>query len=97
MKGPSHPAMEAVCPASPGLGDCVTLVQDNRRQVVVVIPVELILVPFGIVVAALLVVGAVTGAAFKFVWVVLKVIFVLCFWWLLLLIGGVALLRSIVR
>ncbi len=54
----------------------------------------LILVPFGIVVAALLVVGAVTGAAFRFVWIVLRLIFVLCFWWLLLLIGGVALLRS---
>jgi hypothetical protein len=58
---------------------------------------ELILVPFGIVVAALLVVGAVTGAAFKFIWFVLKVIFVLLFWWLLLLIGGVALLRSILH
>jgi hypothetical protein len=58
---------------------------------------ELILVPFGIVVAALLVVGAVTGAAFKFVWIVLRFIFVLCFWWLLLLIGGVALLRSILH
>ena len=33
---------------------------------------ELILVPFGIVVAVLLVVGAVTGAAFKFVWIVLR-------------------------
>ena len=41
---------------------------------------ELILVPFGIVVAAFLVMGAVTGAAFKFVWIVLKFIFVLCFW-----------------
>jgi len=58
---------------------------------------ELILVPFGIVVAALLVVGAVTRAAFKFVWIVLRFIFVLCFWWLLLLIGGVALLRSILH
>lgn len=58
---------------------------------------ELIFVPFGMVVAALLVVGAVTGAAFKFVWIVVKVVFVLCFWWLLLLIGGIALLRSIVR
>jgi hypothetical protein len=58
---------------------------------------ELILVPFGIVVAALLVVRAVTGAAFKFVWIVLRFIFVLCFWWLLLLIGGVALLRSILH
>jgi hypothetical protein len=58
---------------------------------------ELILVPFGVVVAALLVMGAVTGAAFKFVWVVLRLIFVLCFWWLLLLIGGVTLLRSILH
>jgi hypothetical protein len=56
---------------------------------------ELILVPFGIVVTALLVVGAVTGAAFKFVWIMLRLVFVVCFWWLLLLIGGVALLRSI--
>lgn len=58
---------------------------------------ELILVPFGIVVAALLVVGAVTGAAFRFVWIVLKIVFVVCFWWLLLLIGGIALLRSILH
>ncbi|MCX6063290.1 MAG: hypothetical protein NTV26_03725 [Caldiserica bacterium] len=58
---------------------------------------ELILVPFGIVVAALLVAGAVTGAAFKFVWIVFRLAFVVCFWWLLLLIGGVALLRSILR
>lgn len=58
---------------------------------------ELILVPFGIAVAALLVAGAVTGAVFKFVWIVLKVIFVVCFWWLFLLIGGVALLRSILH
>ena len=58
---------------------------------------ELILVPFGIVVAALLVAGAVTGAAFKFVWIVFRLVFVVCFWWLLLLIGGVALLRSILR
>jgi hypothetical protein len=57
---------------------------------------ELILVPFGIVVTALLVVGAVTGAAFKFGWIMLRLVFVVCFWWLLLLIGGVALLRSIV-
>jgi len=55
---------------------------------------ELILVPVGIVMAALLLVGAVTGAAFKFVWFVLKVVFVLLFWWLFLLIGGVALLRA---
>jgi hypothetical protein len=55
---------------------------------------ELILVPFGIVVAALLIAGAVTGAAFKFVWFVLKIIIVLVFWWLFLLIGGVALLRA---
>jgi len=59
--------------------------------------VELILVPFGMVVAALLLVGAVTGAAFRFVWIVFKLVFVICFWWLLLLIGGVALLRSILR
>ncbi|HWQ22275.1 MAG TPA: hypothetical protein VN478_06080 [Clostridia bacterium] len=58
---------------------------------------ELILVPFGIVIAALVVAGAVTGAVFRFVWIVLKVIFVVCFWWLLLLVGGVALLRSFVR
>lgn len=58
---------------------------------------ELILVPFGIVVAVLLVVGAVTGAVFKFVWIVLRFIFVLCFWWQLLLIGGVTLLRSILH
>ena len=58
---------------------------------------ELILVPFGMVVAALLVVGAVTGAAFKFVWIIFRLVFVVCFWWLLLLIGGVALLRSILR
>ncbi len=58
---------------------------------------ELILVPFGIAVAGLLVAGAVTGAAFKLVWIVLKIVFVVCFWWLLLLIGGVALLRSIVH
>jgi hypothetical protein len=58
---------------------------------------ELVLVPFGIVVAALLVVGAVMGAVFKLVWIMLRFIFVLCFWWLLLLIGGVALLRSILR
>jgi hypothetical protein len=45
---------------------------------------ELIPVPLGIVVAALLVVGAVTGAAFKFVWFALKIIFALLFWWLLL-------------
>ncbi|MHB8070372.1 MAG: hypothetical protein ACYDHF_00270 [Candidatus Cryosericum sp.] len=55
---------------------------------------ELILVPFGIVMAALLIAGAVTGAAFKFVWFVLKVVIVLVFWWLFLLIGGVALLRA---
>jgi hypothetical protein len=58
---------------------------------------ELILVPFGIVVTALLLVGAVTGAVFKFVWVMLRLVFVVCFWWLLLLVGGVALLRSIVH
>jgi hypothetical protein len=58
---------------------------------------ELVLVPFGIVVAALLVAGAVTGVTFKFVWIVLRFIFVLCFWWLLLLIGGVALLRGILH
>lgn len=58
---------------------------------------ELVLVPFGIVVAALLVVGAVMGAVFRLVWIMLRFIFVLCFWWLLLLIGGVALLRSILR
>jgi hypothetical protein len=58
---------------------------------------ELILVPFGIVVAALLVAGAVMGAAFKFVWFALKVVFVLLFWWLLLLVGGVALLRVILH
>ncbi|HEY5000379.1 MAG TPA: hypothetical protein VII15_00945 [Candidatus Cryosericum sp.] len=62
-----------------------------------VVPMELVLVPFGIVVAALLVVGAVMGAVFKLVWIMLRFIFVLCFWWLLLLIGGVALLRSILR
>ena len=61
------------------------------------VPTELVLVPFGIVVAALLVVGAVTGATFKLVWIVLRFIFVLCFWWLLLLIGGVALLRGILH
>mgnify|MGYP001766566775 CR=1 FL=1 len=55
---------------------------------------ELILVPFGIVVAALLLAGAVTGAVFKVVWFVLKVVIVLAFWWLFLLIGGVALLRA---
>ncbi|MFZ2412956.1 MAG: hypothetical protein WAW16_01880, partial [Candidatus Cryosericum sp.] len=69
----------------------------DRRQGVEVIPVELILVPFSIAVAALLVVGAVTEAAFTFVWIALKAIFVVCFWWLLLLIGGVALLSSVVR
>ncbi len=58
---------------------------------------ELILVPCGIVVAALLIAGAVTGAAFRFVWFVLKVIFVLLFWWLLLLIGGAALLRAVLH
>lgn len=58
---------------------------------------ELILVPFGIIVAGLFVAGALTGAAFKFVWFVLKVLFVLVFWWLLLLIGGVALLRAILH
>jgi hypothetical protein len=42
-------------------------------------------------------VGAVTGAVFKFVWVMLRLVFVVCFWWLLLLVGGVALLRSIVH
>ena len=40
---------------------------------------ELILVPFGIVVAALLLAGAVTGAVFKVVWFVLKVVIVLAF------------------
>jgi hypothetical protein len=93
----SQPATEKGYQAFPELARHVTFVTGNRRQGVEVIPVELILVPFGIVVAALLVVGAVTGAAFKFVWIVLKVIFVVCFWWLLLLIGGVALLRSIVH
>ncbi len=55
------------------------------------------LVSVGLLVGVLIVIGAVTGAAFRLVWWVLRFIFVLCFWWLLLLIGGVALLRGALR
>lgn len=89
--------METRWKVSPGPAGCVTFARGDRRQGVEVVPMELIIVPFGIAVGAFLVVGAVTGVAFKFVWIVLKIIFVVCFWWLFLLIGGVALLRSILH
>jgi len=55
---------------------------------------ELVLVPLGIV-FFLMAGGALAGVVFRIVWFVLKLVFVVLFWWLILLIGGATLLRAI--
>lgn len=59
--------------------------------------VELILLPFGMVFGVLVLAGMAAGAALKIVWWMLKFVLVLCFWWVFLLIGGVALLKAILN
>lgn len=75
----------------------VTLNRYLRTRDVEVMQVELILLPFGMVFGVLVLAGMAAGAALKIVWWMLKLVLVLCFWWVFLLIGGVALLKAILN